>query len=323
MNKLKPLIGNSVVNQIAFVVHDIESASEAFAKLLGIPKPEWFLTGSQDISQVVFKGEPSAARSKLVFINTPSVQIELIEPNGDPSTMREFLDTVGEGIHHIAFDVDHMQDQLTTLEEHGFPVLQTGEFTSSNGRYAYVDTLDVHKTLVELLEREEPQTNSSHQPAEESEIQPLLGTDTITQIAIVVHDIESASDAYCKLFGIEKPSIITAGPSEITKIEFQGKPTEAKAKFMFIKTPLIELELIEPDDDSQSIWKDHLDTKGEGVHHIAFVVKNIQDKIDVLEQMGYPLIQKGYFWNGKGEYAYMDTTSTYKVIIELLEKYED
>ncbi|WP_260412140.1 VOC family protein [Alkalihalobacillus sp. TS-13] len=113
MNKLRPLLGNNVINQIAFVVHDIETASEAFAKLLGMPKPEWFLTGSLEISQVVYRGEPSAARSKLIFMDTPSIQIELIEPNEDPSTMREFLDIDGEGIHHVAFDVDDMKDRVS------------------------------------------------------------------------------------------------------------------------------------------------------------------------------------------------------------------
>ncbi len=208
------------------------------------------------------------------------------------------------------------------MENQGFPVLQTGEFTSSNGRYAYVDTLDQYKTLVELLEREEPQVNTDRQN-EKSEQEPLLGTDTVTQMAIVVRDIESTADAYCKLLGVDRSSIIQSGPGEMTKIEFRGQPTEAKAKFMFIKTPLIELELIEPDDASPSIWREHLNTKGEGIHHIAFVVKNIREKIGMLERMGYPVIQKGSFWNGRGEYAYIDTTSMYKVVIELLEKYEN
>jgi len=49
LTEKKPLAGNNVINQIAFVVHDIEQASEAFAKLLGLPKPKWFLTGDSVI----------------------------------------------------------------------------------------------------------------------------------------------------------------------------------------------------------------------------------------------------------------------------------
>nr|WP_258309225.1 VOC family protein [Cytobacillus oceanisediminis] len=60
---------------------------------------------------------------------------------------------------------------------------------------------------------------------------------------------------------------------------------------------------------------------GEGVHHISFVVENFDGKIRLLKEMGFPVIQTGNCFNGKGRYAYMDTTSTFKVIIELLERY--
>ena len=48
----------------------------------------------------------------------------------------------------------------------------------------------------------------------------------------------------------------------------------------------------------------------------------MEEKIKLLEDMGYPVIQTGNFYNGKGRYAYMDTTSDFKVIIELLERFE-
>jgi catechol 2,3-dioxygenase-like lactoylglutathione lyase family enzyme len=316
----EPLVGSSELNQICFVVNDIEKAAESFATLLGIEKPNWFMTGTREVSQIVFNGVPTDARNKLIFINTPSVQIELIEPDLNPSTMREFLNK-GECIHHVAFNTDDMKKQLALLGEHGYGVIQTGEFTASKGRYAYVDTVPACKTMVELLERDEPQPVPPAKPRTADDPLPLLGTDTLTQIAFVVKDLDAAAAAYCALLGVEKPVELKEGLSEVTQVVFRGEPTEAKARFLFIKTPLIEIELIQPG-DSPSTWKEHLETKGEGVHHISFVVKNIDEKIALLEQLGYPLIQKGNFWNGKGRYAYMDTTSTYHVIIELLEKYD-
>jgi catechol 2,3-dioxygenase-like lactoylglutathione lyase family enzyme len=313
----EPLLGNRYINQLAFVVNDIESANEAFTKLLGIKKVEPFLTGDSTISKVVFKGEPTNSRSKLAFLNTPTVQFELIEPDHNPGTMREFLDTVGEGIHHIAFDVDSIQKRLPEAEKNGYPVLQTGEFTSSDGRYVYVDTIEDYKTLVELLESAKPRQTEWEQ---DDSVKPLLGTNKVEQLAFVVKDLDAAADAYCNLLGMEKPSVIQSGPSEITNVIYQGKPTEGKARTMFIDTPLIQIELIEPG-DSPSTWKHHLETYGEGVHHISFVVQDMEEKMKILEEMGYPVIQTGNFYNGKGRYAYMDTTSTYKVIIELLERF--
>ncbi|MGO4889410.1 VOC family protein [Anaerobacillus sp. MEB173] len=317
----EPLVGNRTINQIAIVVNDIECANEAFTSLLGIKKVEPFLTGGHSVSKVFFRGEPTNSQSKLAFLNTPTVQFELIEPDQNPGTMREFLDTVGEGIHHIAFDVDSIQKRLPSLEENGYPVLQTGEFTSSDGRYVYVDTLDDHKILMELLESAEPRQTEWEKPVDDS-ILPLLGTNKVEQLAIVVKDLDAAAEAYCKLLGMEKPSVIESGASEVTKVVYKGHPTEGKSKYMFFNTPLIQLELIEPG-DSPSTWKEHLETLGEGIHHISFVVKDMDKKVKLLEDMGYPVIQTGNFYNGKGRYAYMDTRATFKVIIELLERFED
>jgi 4-hydroxyphenylpyruvate dioxygenase-like putative hemolysin len=252
-----------------------------------------------------------------VFMNTPTVQFELIEPNEEPGTMREFLDTEGEGIHHIAFDVDSIKEKLQIFEENGYPLLQSGEFTSSDGRYVYVDTLNNHKTLVELLESAEPRDTA---PSKES-YTPLLGTNKVEQLAIVVKDLDAAAEAYCKLLGVEKPQIIQSGPSDLTQVVFEGEPTEGDSRYMFINTPMLQIELIEPG-KSPSTWKKHLETQGEGVHHISFVIKNMDEKIKHLEDMGYPVIQTGNFYNGKGRYAYMDTISDFKVIIELLERFE-
>ena len=63
----KPLAGNNVINQIAFVVRDIEQASEAFSKLLGIPRPNWFLTGDREVSKV------SLSRSANLFTEQTSI----------------------------------------------------------------------------------------------------------------------------------------------------------------------------------------------------------------------------------------------------------
>ncbi|KIL39062.1 hypothetical protein SD70_22295 [Gordoniibacillus kamchatkensis] len=319
---MKALYGTNEINQIAFVVRDIEQAAESFAKLLGIPKPDCFLTGASDISRVIYNGKRSEARNKLIFIHTPGVQIELIEPDEAPSTMRDFLDERGEGIHHIALEVDRIKRQVELSGDRGYPVVQTGEFTSSKGRYAYVDTFGRCKTMLELLEREEPQAVTAAAEGEREGREPLLGTGVVKQIAFVVRDLEATIDAYCELLGAEKPRIIEAGAPEVTQVVFRGEPTDGKSRYAFIDTPLVQIELIEPDPASPSTWLEHLERHGEGVHHISFVVHNLDEKAAMLENMGFPVIQKGNFWNGRGKYAYMDTVSEWKVIIELLEKYD-
>ncbi|WP_434577509.1 VOC family protein [Thermoanaerobacterium thermosaccharolyticum] len=62
-----------------------------------------------------------------------------------------------------------------------------------------------------------------------------------------------------------------------------------------------------------------MDTQGEGVHHIAFQVKDMDEKIKALDKNGMILVQKGDYEGGR--YAYIDTFSKLKVITELLENF--
>lgn len=145
----------------------------------------------------------------------------------------------------------------------------------------------------------------------------LLGTDIVTQIGILVHDIEKAAADYAELFGQDMPPIHVTDIPEIAKTQFMGQATAARTKQAFFKVgPNVDIELLEPDHEP-STWRKDLDEKGEGIHHIAFVVNGIKTVTRTLEEKGYGLIQTGE-WNG-GRYAYIDTNDRLKLTLELLE----
>lgn len=146
----------------------------------------------------------------------------------------------------------------------------------------------------------------------------LLGTDEIVQIGIVVKDIEKASRAYAEILGTAVPSWFLTDTVDKAHTEFRGKPSEARAKLAFFKLKNITLELIEPV-GGPSTWREFLDKHGEGVHHIAFEVKRMDEKLKLLAESGIPLLQKGDYEGGR--YAYVDGTARLAVIIELLENF--
>lgn len=148
----KNILGTQIVTQIGIIVKDIEKVSQAYADFFGIEKPKWFLTDTIDKTQAEYKGQPAVAQAKLAFIDCGQLQIELIEPDENPSTWREFLDEHGEGPHHIAFVINGMKEKVMLLEKSGMPLIQKGEYTG--GRYAYMDTSDNLKVLIELLEND-------------------------------------------------------------------------------------------------------------------------------------------------------------------------
>ncbi|CQR54233.1 VOC family protein [Paenibacillus riograndensis] len=143
-----------------------------------------------------------------------------------------------------------------------------------------------------------------------------LGNHVITQIGILVNDIEKVSGAYADFFGLEKPDIVVTDTADLAQTRYNGGATEARAKLAFFDMGSLQLELIEPD-HHPSTWRDYLNEHGEGPHHIAFVVEGMKEKIMLLEGKGFPLQQKGEYTGGR--YAYMDTFKELKVLVELLE----
>ncbi|MGB9863853.1 MAG: VOC family protein, partial [Candidatus Saccharicenans sp.] len=75
-------LGTDEVVQVGIIVKDIEKASRAYADVLGLDVPRWFLTDTVDIAHTEFRGKPSEARAKLAFFRLKNITIELIEPVG-------------------------------------------------------------------------------------------------------------------------------------------------------------------------------------------------------------------------------------------------
>lgn len=141
-----------LVAQIGIIVRDIEQTAEAFAGFLGVDTPAWSWTDGFEKAQTRFRGEPSEARAKLAFFQLGNIEIELIEPDHNPSTWREYLDEHGEGVHHIAFVIKDMKGKTKRLEEEGISLIQKGGY--EGGRYAYFDSVPQLKVLLELLEND-------------------------------------------------------------------------------------------------------------------------------------------------------------------------
>ena len=69
--------------------------------------------------------------------------------------------------------------------------------------------------------------------------------------------------------------------------------------------------------DGPSTWKDQLDAHGDSLHHIAFTVDGMRERLDHLAGHGIPLVQRGEYTGGR--YAYVDATGQLGAVLELLE----
>lgn len=143
-----------------------------------------------------------------------------------------------------------------------------------------------------------------------------LGTTIITQVGIIVGDIEARARAWADVLGLPVPEISITDTVDLTHTEYQGQPTPARAKLAFFHLGQVDLELIEPI-DGPSTWKDQLDRHGESLHHIAFQVNGMGEKVAYLQAKGIPLVQRGDYTGGR--YAYLDSVPQLGAVLELLE----
>lgn len=152
-----------------------------------------------------------------------------------------------------------------------------------------------------------------------SKREALVAEQKMMQVGIIVADIEKAAEHWAAFLGLEEtPQIRMASSSERVPTEYRGEPSDASAKLAFIRLENITIELIEPVGD-HSTWSEFLETKGEGVHHIAFNVRDMNDRIREFGKREIPMVQRGGW--ATGEYAYMDGGKNLGLIVELLENY--
>ena len=143
-----------------------------------------------------------------------------------------------------------------------------------------------------------------------------LGTTTVTQIGIIVQDIEAKARGWAEVLGLPMPEIMITDTYERAQTEYHGKPSNARAKLAFFQLGQVTLELIEPI-GKPSTWQDQLDEHGDSLHHIAFEIKGMSEKVAYLEAKGLPLVQRGEYPGGR--YAYINGNAQLGAILELLE----
>ena len=141
------------VTQVAIVVRDIEKTTAVWSELLGVEKPKISETEGPESTYMKFRGKPSEGKAKLAFINMENLVLEFIQPVGGPSTWQGFLEKRGEGIHHITFNVENLEETLRKLREIGVKPEQIGDF--EGGCYVYTDAKSKLGAIIELLHTQE------------------------------------------------------------------------------------------------------------------------------------------------------------------------
>jgi len=143
------MLNNWKFNHVGVLVAELDKVTEYYRNIgLG---PFTFPEGVSLIDRVVHGKPAPHTKNRAGLAQLSPTKMELVQPVSGESVQREFLDKHGEGINHIAFEVDNLEKEIDELLKKGFKVISSGKFVGGGG-FAYFDTDKVGGVQIELFQ---------------------------------------------------------------------------------------------------------------------------------------------------------------------------
>ena len=127
------------IEHIGIAVKDIDGANKLFAALLGTPHYKTESVESEKVSTSFYKVGES--------------KIELLEASDPNSAIAKFIEKRGEGIHHIAFEVEDILAEMKRLKAAGFVFTRDEPFPGADNKLVcFMHPKSTNGVLVELCQ---------------------------------------------------------------------------------------------------------------------------------------------------------------------------
>ncbi len=126
------------INHVAIVVPEIECALSFWRDALGLD-----LHHIEDV--------PSQ-KSQVAFLPVEGSEVELVKPTTDDSGVAKFLAERGAGMHHLCFEVDDIDEMLSSLKGRGVRLINETAMQLEGRKVAFVHPKSASGVLVELYQ---------------------------------------------------------------------------------------------------------------------------------------------------------------------------
>ncbi|HZV70495.1 MAG TPA: methylmalonyl-CoA epimerase [Saprospiraceae bacterium] len=127
------------IEHIGIAVKSLDESDSLFQKLLGSPP---------------YKHEEVTSEGVITsFFRTDNSKVELLQAIHPDSAIQRFIDRRGEGLHHIAFEVNDIKAEMKRLKEEGFELLREEPFRGADNKWVcFVHPRSANGVLVELCQ---------------------------------------------------------------------------------------------------------------------------------------------------------------------------
>jgi len=132
------------VEHIGIAVKDLDKANKLYEKLLGIAP---------------YKQEEVKSEHVITsFFQIGETKIELLKATSKKSAIHKHIDKRGEGMHHIAFEVEDIYAEMERLRKEGFQILnEHPKYGADNKLVCFIHPKSANSVLIELCQTIKPQ----------------------------------------------------------------------------------------------------------------------------------------------------------------------
>lgn len=129
------------IDHIGIAVKDLESSKAFYENVLGLK-----VTAEEVVEE---------QKVKVAFIPTGDSEVELLESTTPDGPIARFIEKKGEGIQHIAFRVDNLEEKLAQLKAAGIRLIdEKPRYGAGGAKIAFLHPKSTNGTLIELCQRD-------------------------------------------------------------------------------------------------------------------------------------------------------------------------
>ncbi len=127
------------IEHLGIAVRDLETARDLYEKLMGTTSYKEEEVPSEGVRTAFFKAGPN--------------KVELLEATDAGSPIARFIEKRGEGLHHVAFEVQDIVAEVQRLRKEGFTLVdEVPKRGADNKLVVFVHPKDTHGVLIELCQ---------------------------------------------------------------------------------------------------------------------------------------------------------------------------
>lgn len=302
------------VDSVDWVVPSLDGVLDGWRKL-GFAVEE---LGPQTLQGQDSNGQPVSIEVKLARGNLAGFWILWIEPVSSKNIYTDYLNRRGAGVLSLNYRLDSpeaLRKETSRMANLGAAALQKASVKEAGSirTTVYLDTAADGRAGIALVDYSTPVT-------------PLACSTAISfrpsQYAFIVHDLEPVS-AYWKKLGFGEMEITHGALGDLV---YRGQPGVFDQRLGWQRHSDITYEWIQPL-KGPTVYNEAMKTHGEGFHHFAFDVQDMDQAIAFFKAKGLAVSQSGSWGEkgkpGSGRFAYIDTDAIGGVTLELLWNYRE